>query len=302
MKELVSIIISTYKREHELERAINSVLNQTYENYEIIIVDDNGRGSKEQQLTEKIIEKYKNHKNIRYICNEVNLGGSLARNAGIYIAKGEYIAFLDDDDQYYPKKLEEQMKLFKYESNPKLALVYCYTDSYNEDNKLIDTYRNDYIGNCLVDAMKTCIAATSQWLCKKDFLIDVGCFSDVPSKQDCNLIIKLLSKGYEVNRVPEVLVRYNEHSNERISSGSTKNILGEVLLRDLCRNLYSKVESSDIIDIESSFSYRLSKLYVKNKIYDKFNIEMKTLKSVSKKHWLKLNLYYHLKNKNINIS
>ncbi|MBW9145259.1 glycosyltransferase family 2 protein [Clostridium sp. CM027] len=295
MEELISVVIATYKREKELERSIKCVLNQTYKNIEIIVVDDNGLNSLWQLQVQKLMEKYKNHNNIKYIINESNMGGSLTRNVAIENAKGAYIAFLDDDDEYYPTKLEKQINLFKESNNPKLALVYCYTDSYDENNKKLYEYRYDYRGNCLVDAMYDCIAATSQWLCRKECLLEVENFTDVPCKQDSTVIIKLLNKGYEVDRVPEVLLRYNEHSNIRISAGGIKNIKGEKLLRDFCRSLYYKLESYQILQVEVSFSFRLSKLYIKNKLSNELYVEMKTLKLVNKKMWLKILVYYYLK-------
>ncbi len=285
MNELVSVIISTYKRDNELERAINSVINQTYKNIEIIVVDDNGYNSEYQKRVQKIIDKFSNY-SINYIVNKNNVGGALSRNNGIYEAKGRYIAFLDDDDEYYTEKVEEQLNLL--ESNNRLALVYCYTESFDENNKKIKEYKNDYSGNCLAQAMYDCIAATSQWMCRKDSLLKVGCFSDVPSKQDSTVIIKLLNAGFEIGRVPKILVRYNEHCKSRISSGGINNIKGELALRNLCRSLYNEITSTDILGIESSFSYRLSKLYMKNRIYDTLYEELKTVRYIDKIKWIKL--------------
>ena len=294
-KKLVSVVISTYKRKNELIRAIESVCNQTYKNCEIIIVDDNGRGTEYQKYVENVVNTYLSKGiNINYIINEENIGGALSRNNGIDSANGEYIAFLDDDDEYYPKKIEKQVNLFESQNNEKLALVYCYTESFDENNKKIREYRNDSLGNCLYDAMVNCIAATSQWMCRKKHLLDVGKFTNVPSKQDSTLMIKLLERGYEINRVPEILVKYNEHSNFRISSGGLKNIEGEELLRKYCRSLYYKIKSKQIIKIEASFSYRLSKLYIRNNLKDKLYEEIETLKLTNKKDLIKIVIYYYL--------
>ena len=164
MQPLISVVISTYKREKELIRAIDSVLAQSYKNIEIIVVDDNGKNNEFQIKTEKIMRNYSQHRNIKYIPNEKNLGGALARNVGIENCNGEYIAFLDDDDQYYENKLKKQIQLFNLDKSGDLALVYCYTESYDENNKKLREYNYDFVGNCLVEAMTDCIAATSQWL------------------------------------------------------------------------------------------------------------------------------------------
>lgn len=293
MDELVSVVISTYKRDFELKRALTSVMNQTYSNIEIVVVDDNGQNTIYQKKVEKIINSFREKINIKYIINKNNLGGALSRNIGIENCSGKYVGFLDDDDEYYPEKIEKQLKLFKDEKNPKLALVYSYCDSFDECGKKLMEYRNNLIGNCLAESMYDCIASTSLWLCKKEYLENVEGFSDVPSKQDSTVIIKLLSKGYEVNRVPEVLVKYNEHNNIRISGKTIRNIQGEEKLRDYCRTLYGNLASSEIITVESSFSYRLCKLYAYNNLKEKLKKESIALKKTNIINYLKIIGYYY---------
>ena len=95
---LVSIIIPTYKRANYLERAIESVIRQSYRNIEIIVVDDNDSGSKYREENIKIMSKYEGCKNIKYLKHRKNKNGAAARNTGIAAAAGEYLTFLDDDD------------------------------------------------------------------------------------------------------------------------------------------------------------------------------------------------------------
>lgn len=115
-KELVSIIIPTYKGIDTIGRAIESVLSQTYSNIEIIVVDDNGLGTPGQIETQKIVDGY-NHSKIRYLCHKVNINGSAARNTGIKNASGEYIALLDDDDTFYREKIAVQVNYLKATNN-----------------------------------------------------------------------------------------------------------------------------------------------------------------------------------------
>lgn len=295
MQELVSVVIPTYKRQLELKRAIDSVLKQTYKNIEIIVIDDNGLGTEWNKKIESVIKSYNDKENIRYIVNKKNLGGAETRNVGIENANGMYIAFLDDDDEYYPDKISKQVELFEESYDEKLALVYCYTESYDENNTKLQEYKKDYVGNCLFESMCDCIAATSQWLCKKEYLKKVGGFTDVPSKQDSTVIIKLLDKGFTVNRVPEILLRYNEHSNNRISNGGLKNIEGEKLLRCFCRTIYYKLNYSEKSKIESEFSYRLSKLYINNKLYDKAKLELENITNISIYRYINIRIYYIIK-------
>ena len=107
----VSVIIPTYNRAKLIKRSILSVLNQTYQNFEIIVVDD---GSADD--TKSVVESFNNPK-IRYIRHDINKGQSAARNTGIKNAKGKYIAFQDSDDEWLPEKLEKQMSCFESPSS-----------------------------------------------------------------------------------------------------------------------------------------------------------------------------------------
>ena len=99
---LVSVIITTCNGDYKLVRAVDSVLMQTYNNIEIIVVDDNGNGTASRIETEKMMEKFSNTERVIYLKHEQNKNGSAARNTGIRTAKGKYVAFLDDDDVFNP--------------------------------------------------------------------------------------------------------------------------------------------------------------------------------------------------------
>ena len=106
--DLVSVIIPTYNRADCITKAIDSVLAQTYKNYEIIIVDD---GSTDD--TKQVLQAYIERRDIDYMYKE-NAGCATARNAGIHKAHGEWIAFLDSDDRWHPEYLECQLKCLEY--------------------------------------------------------------------------------------------------------------------------------------------------------------------------------------------
>lgn len=266
MNDLVSVIITTYKRTEELRKALHSVYSQTYKSLEVIIVDDNIE-EMYSEIVKKIILEYSSKIKIIYVKNKKNLGGALSRNEGIKLANGEYISFLDDDDEYYPNKIEKQIDIFKKTKFKKLALVYCYTVSVDNNDNIIKTYKNDVRGTFLFEAMYDCIAATSQWMCLKKALIDVGGFSKVPSKQDSTVLFKLALKGYEIDRVPEILTKYYELDIERISSGGKKNIEGEIILRNRLRENYGKLSKNQARLVEYNSSKRIFWLLVKNNLY-----------------------------------
>jgi len=115
----VSVIIPTYNREQLLKRAIQSVLNQTFRDFEIIVVDD---GSTDN--TKEIIDSFTSDK-IKYIYESNSGGAARPKNTGIKNAQGKYIAVLDSDDEWLPQKLEKQIELLEIFQDPKLGAVGC---------------------------------------------------------------------------------------------------------------------------------------------------------------------------------
>jgi len=121
---LVSVIIPTYGRSELLDRAIDSVLAQTYDNIEIIVVDDNNSNSEHRKHTENVLQKYLQNGQAVYLKHEKNVGGSAARNTGIKASKGEYVALLDDDDEWFPEKIEKQISYFEILGD-NIGVIYC---------------------------------------------------------------------------------------------------------------------------------------------------------------------------------
>ena len=258
---LVSVVIPTYRRTDTLERALNSVLSQTYRNLETIVVDDNAQFPEVREAVRRLVVQTGNQ-TVRLVENEQNLGGALTRNAGIAAARGEYIAFLDDDDEYLPQRVARQVECFQHSELPKLALVYCHTVMMQDSETPLEEYRNTTRGNCVFEGMRECIAATSQWMCAKAALLDVGCFSDVPCKQDSTVIVKLLVHGYSVDYVPEILSRYYRDAPQSISTqGHEKRVRGEEALRDLCRRHYSLLTKKQQKEVEYASARRLAPHY-----------------------------------------
>lgn len=113
INNLLSVIIPTYKRSDMLTRAIESVLNQSYHTIECIVVNDNTPGDEYSVALYNLLEKYNADKRFKFIEQEVHKNGAAARNAGIRVASGEYIAFLDDDDYWDKNKAELQIEVLK---------------------------------------------------------------------------------------------------------------------------------------------------------------------------------------------
>ena len=132
----VSAIILTYNRANLIEKAIKSVLKQTYQDFEIIVVDD---GSTDN--TGEIIRGFKD-KRVKYIKKyKENKGSSVARNIGIKVARGKYIALLDSDDEWLPEKLDKQIKILQ-DGSPELGVVYSNSYYIDENGKNMNKLPN----------------------------------------------------------------------------------------------------------------------------------------------------------------
>ena len=131
---LVSCIIPSYKRCDTVIRAIDSVLNQTYPLVEVLIVDDNTPNDEYSVALQNALKKYDNESKVRYIQQEVHKNGAVARNVGIKAANGPYVAFLDDDDEWLPEKIEKQIELIN--QNKELDAVTCLWSMWEKGKEL----------------------------------------------------------------------------------------------------------------------------------------------------------------------
>lgn len=161
---LVSVIIPTYNRAHLVKRAIDSVLKQTYKNFEIIVVDDASSDN-----TEQIINLFADRR-IIYIKQEKNMGVAAARNAGIKKARGKYIAFLDSDDEFCAGKIESVLEKFSVlKDNTTLIFTNGWKDNGKKRNIVLPAERvSGYIANVKYEfPLRKTIGTTSSWVVKK---------------------------------------------------------------------------------------------------------------------------------------
>lgn len=191
----VSVIIPTYKRPELLSRAIDSVINQKYKNCEIIVVDDNNPSSSFREETEKVMKNYDNMNNVKYIKHEKNMNGSVARNTGISESSGNYIAFLDDDDEFLPDKIFNQVNTMQSLDETWGA---CYT-SYEKINENSSKQYSDEKreGNLLIEAlMRTLyIQAGSNLLVRKNVVDELNGFDETFKRnQDLEFLVRLLER------------------------------------------------------------------------------------------------------------
>lgn len=264
MEDLISIIMPTYKRSDLIEKAIASIENQTYKNWELIIVDDNQKDSEFRKKTEEKLLKYKNNPKIKYIQREENGGGALARNTGIENARGKYIAFLDDDDEYEKTKLEKQLKVFKDSNDKNLAIVTCQMVIVDESGKTLKIEKNEIKEDSLKTHLLNGLGFTGTLMIKKDILIKCGMFTNTPSLQEYIMLLKILEKGYKAKVVSEPLFKLYQHSGERITNG-TGRIKGHKLAHELAKKNIEILDEREKKAFEYNYLYNMAYSYMINK-------------------------------------
>ncbi len=236
----ISVIIPTFKRPDMLQRAIASVLNQTHQNFEILIVDDNDPQSIYRKETEKFMKQYINEKRIKYIKRAKNGGGCVARNTGIENAKADFIAFLDDDDEFKPNNLEKQLNNLQQNN---LDVSVCESISVDETGKIVS--RKEYCdfdnyNDIMIYHIVRMLVGTQTFFIKREWLNKVNGFSEIPSGHEFVLMYKLIEKGARVGVVEEPLLKINIHSQERITA-SEKKIAGEKNIFHLKKKYFRKL-------------------------------------------------------------
>jgi len=210
----VSVIIPTHNRALLLCRAVDSVLKQTFQDFEIIIIDD---GS-----TDRTVEfaRGSGDARIRYHRNEKNCGEGESRNAGLRLARGEYIAFIDDDDQWLPEKLAKQVALLDA-ARPEVGLVYTgYRRIDLDSGRVIATILPEARGPVLrALASSNCIGAPSTVLARRSCFVQAGGFdASVIFGIDYDMWIRI-ARDYEFEYIREPLVLYTVHG-DRLSTNT----------------------------------------------------------------------------------
>jgi glycosyltransferase involved in cell wall biosynthesis len=223
--EKVDVIIPTYNRSEFLRSAIQSILDQTYQDFRIIVVDD--------ASTEAVYDVVKrfSDKRIAYLRHQTNTGEAGARNTGVKNSKAEYIAFLDDDDEWLPDKLRLQVALLD-KSSSKVGGIY--TGFYAVDKptgKILGRRvpkRRGYIHDDMI--VENAVGTSSTVLLRRECFERVGLFDqDIAWGLDYDMWIRI-SEGFEFEFIKDPLVKYHVH-RDQISNNLQMRILGiEALL------------------------------------------------------------------------
>jgi len=264
-KTQISVIITTHNRATLLVNAINSILNQTFKDFEMLIVDDASKDN-----TEEVVKTFIDDR-IRYIkiLPEDSNGGNYARNIGIKEAKGKFISFLDDDDEWLPEKLEKQLEVF--EKDEKIGLVYTgFIYIYdNKWQKICLAYPKR--GNLSKDILiRNYFGPLSILMAKKKKLEEAGLFDiEMPAWQDYDMYIRLC-QICEIDFVREPLLKYNFRTNiKRISHHLEKYEKAIALISEKYKYLILALDIKSRKQRESHIYERLANFAIQAKDFNK---------------------------------
>lgn len=208
-RPLVTVVIPTYKRPHLVAQAIASVLNQTVGDIEVLVVDDCS-----QDETRTIVESISDPR-VHYVMHETNKGLPAVRNTGIGLARGRYIAFLDDDDQWRPEKLERQLEaLCGYDA------VACTAVSSSKGYAM----RVHNRPNISLEDLKKGGFAPSGLMAKTEVFRNVLFDETIRQGEDWDAFIRIAQR-YSIGWISEPLLIYNEGVHPRMT-GEAKQLLG----------------------------------------------------------------------------
>ena len=204
--DLISIIIPTYKGGNGIVECVNSALKQDYEAFEVIVVDDNGKGKAEQKQTEELLKQFQTDDKFRYIVHETNINGSAARNTGIRHSKGNYLAFLDDDDILSSDSI--RLRYEKLSSmTDEFGIVFSSFEQFINGKKDFDCVY-DFEGNILIEYLSEKIHSPSSILMIKRNVIDnIGLWDESFKRhQDWEFVTRVLNV-YKACSIPQITVK-----------------------------------------------------------------------------------------------
>lgn len=251
---MVSIIIPTYKRTFTLKRAIDSCLNQSMKNIEIIVVDDNDPNNEYRRKTEEVMKNYYMNPKIIYVKHECNKKGSAARNTGIDIANGEYITFLDDDDVLDENKITNQVECLKKMGN-KYGIVICGVRICDENTKKTMRYiipKETINPQFDILRLRLGMGTGSNPLFTKDAIKNTGYFdTSFLRQQDTEYVIRVL-RNYKLAIIPEIMITKYENGHP-----NRPNLSKYVEVHQHFLNKFSK-------DIESYTQKQQNEIYRNN--------------------------------------
>lgn len=269
--ETVSVIIATYRRNETLKRAIESVLNQTYNDIELIVVDDNA----DAEWNTEVSNIVNIHPAVKYIQNKENKGSAMTRNIGISEAEGEFITFLDDDDIYLPEKIEHQLNdMIKHNADFSVTDLFLY----NEKDKLIDkrirSYITDYSPEQLLkNHLMHHITGTDTLMFKKSYLEKIGGFPPINVGDEFYLMKEAICGGGKLIYTKGCYVKAYVHSETDGLSSNMSKINGENALYEYKKTMFGSLDKKSVRYIKMRHHAVLAFAYLRMNKYGKFILQ-----------------------------
>ena len=217
----VSVIVATYRREERLRQALASLMQQSHDDVEIVVVDDNA-DAEWNQTVQAIVADFPQ---VVYVQNAENKGSAVSRNIGIDTATGEYVTFLDDDDLYLPQKIERQVKAMA-ESGADYGLTDLYL--YWENGKPADRRVRRYIkktdpASLMEYHLLYHMTGTDSLMFRRDYLLQIGGFDAIDEGDEYYLMHKAIRAGGRICYLTGCDIRAHIHTVEGgLSSGQAK--------------------------------------------------------------------------------
>ena len=240
---LISIIIPYYKNIKFIEKTINSILNQTYQNFEVIIIYDDENYEDLRIIKQLILNENK----IKLIINKKKIGAGLSRNIGISNANGDYIAFIDSDDYWDIDKLEVQLNYMLIQNKDFTHTSYQIV---SESDRIEGCRKAKNILH-FKELLKSCDIGLSTVMIKKNLLIK-NKFPDLKTKEDFILWLVLLKDGNEIYSITKNLTYWRKTKNSLSSNIYQKIIDGYSVYRDYMKmNIFKSILYLIILSINS---------------------------------------------------
>lgn len=214
----VSVVIPTHNRQHLVGRAIASAQAQTYPDIEILVVDD--------ASTDGTFDVVKGFPNVKYLRLPENGGGGVARNLGVAHSQGDYVAFLDSDDEWLPEKTAKQVAVL--DANPKVGAVYSRHFAHDDaTGTRMEQHPDLYRGN-VREVLLTgrCPKTVSLFTVRRAAFTEVGGFDErLPAFQDTDLWLRM-SQSWPFEVIDEALVVVHDHPGPRVTTNLGPRLVG----------------------------------------------------------------------------
>lgn len=252
----VSVIVPVYNTEKYLKNCIDSLLNQNFEDYEIIVINDLSPGN-----AEKIIKSY-NDKKIVYIKNKTNKGIGYNRNLGIKKAKGEYVCFIDSDD--YVKE-DFISKMYNYSKENNLDLCVCDYINVDEEGNILEEFNLSNFGITNYEENNKILCKINLGPCnklfKKDMLIKNKIeFSEKLKYEDLSFVALSIKNSTKIGKINEQLNYFTVHKNSETTTRD-KRVFDIFKQLDIVRNEYKSGKYLDELTVSVLLNYTIQQRY-----------------------------------------